>query len=48
MTLDIPRTRAVVALEEPGEHTVRIVGRRVGSDVDEVVELDRTVTVESE
>lgn len=38
--------RADVAFEAAGERTVRIVGRRVAPDVDERIELDRTVTVE--
>lgn len=38
--------RADLAFEEAGERTVRIVGRRVDGEVDEVIELDRTVTVE--
>lgn len=39
--------RADLTFEEAGERTVRIVGRRVGREVDEVIELDRTVTVEA-
>lgn len=39
--------RADLTFEEAGERTVRIVGRRVDGEVDEVIELDRTVTVEA-
>ncbi len=39
--------RADLTFGEAGERTVRIVGRRVDGEVDEVIELDRTVTVEA-
>lgn len=39
--------QADLAFEEAGERTVRIVGRRVDGEVDEVIQLNRTVTVET-